>query len=212
MPSYALLVLAVAAVGVFHTMVPDHWAPISLLARQRAWTLMRTARTAAIAGLGHTLSTLAIGLVVWLAGVVVAERYGHLVSTLSSLALIAFGMWIALVSLRELRAHAGLPETPVLAAAAGTSRSTALLLILGSSPMVEGIPAFFAAGRYGIGALALLSLVFAVSTIATYVLLCITSTAGLRRVSLGRFERYGEVLSGAVIAIVGAAFLFFPVL
>jgi nickel/cobalt transporter (NicO) family protein len=29
----------------------------------------------------------------------------------------------------------------------------ALLLILGSSPMIEGIPAFFAAGQYGIGLL-----------------------------------------------------------
>ena len=32
-----------------------------------------------------------------------------------------------------------------------TTARTALLLILGSSPMVEGIPAFFAAGKYGIG-------------------------------------------------------------
>ena len=32
-----------------------------------------------------------------------------------------------------------------------TTARTALLLILGSSPMVEGIPAFFAAGKYGVG-------------------------------------------------------------
>src|SRR6185369_8570826 len=31
----------------------------------------------------------------------------------------------------------------------GTSGRTALLLVLGSSPMVEGIPAFFAAAKYG---------------------------------------------------------------
>jgi hypothetical protein len=36
---------------------------------------------------------------------------------------------------------------------------TALLLILGSSPMVEGIPAFFAAGRYGFGLIATMSAV-----------------------------------------------------
>jgi hypothetical protein len=30
-----LLIIAVAVVGVLHTMVPDHWAPITLLARQR---------------------------------------------------------------------------------------------------------------------------------------------------------------------------------
>jgi hypothetical protein len=93
-----------------------------------------------------------------------------------------------------------------------TSARTALLLILGSSPMVEGIPAFFAAGKYGIGLIIVMSFVFAISTIATYVLLCVYSTAGLQRVRLGAFERYGEVLSGAFIALVGVAFWVWPVL
>jgi hypothetical protein len=93
-----------------------------------------------------------------------------------------------------------------------TTARMALLLILGSSPMVEGIPAFFAAGKYGIGVIAVMAVVFAVSTIATYVLLCVYSTAGLQRVRLGAFERYGEVLSGAFIALVGLAFWAWPIL
>jgi hypothetical protein len=51
--------------------------------------------------------------------------------------------------------------------------------------MVEGIPAFFAAGRYGIWLIIFMALVFAASTIATYVLLCVISIAGLQRVRLG---------------------------
>jgi len=93
-----------------------------------------------------------------------------------------------------------------------TTARTALLLILGSSPMVEGIPAFFAAGKYGVGVISVMAVVFAASTIATYVLLCVYSTAGIQRVHLGSFERYGEVLSGAFIALVGVAFWFWPVL
>ena len=86
------------------------------------------------------------------------------------------------------------------------------MLILGSSPMVEGLPAFFAAGKYGIGLIAVMSLVFAVSTIATYIVLCVASVAGLERVKLGSIEQYGEVLSGAFIALVGVAFWIWPVL
>jgi hypothetical protein len=93
-----------------------------------------------------------------------------------------------------------------------TTARTALLLILGSSPMVEGIPAFFVAGKYGIGLILVMAIVFAISTIATYVLLCVYSTAGLQCVRLGAFERYGEVLSGAFIALVGLAFWIWPVL
>ena len=53
-------------------------------------------------------------------------------------------------------------------------------------------------------------LVFALSTIATYVALCVYSSAGLQRLRLGAVERYGEVLSGAVIALVGVLFGLWP--
>ncbi|MBW4025474.1 MAG: hypothetical protein HIU92_20485 [Proteobacteria bacterium] len=409
MPSEALfLVAAVAGVGVLHTIVPDHWVPITLIARQRGWSRGETARVAFKAGIGHVLSTLAIGLVVWIAGVAFATRFGSIVDTVASLALVAFGGWIAISALREMRGGGGhghthghehghghshdfshlgggdagaaatvhgpelqrietghgvlelsifedgvpprfrltgteaslvrvetvrdggarqmfsmanqgayweslddIPEPhgfkvvvavghgdhahtyttefaehehdhgghghdhgdghghdaependPLYAPMRGgvavlarhahahrhgsgsahvhlhdhnaasahqitaeaeafpplhvhkhkTSSRTALLLILGSSPMVEGIPAFFAAGKYGVGIIVLMAIVFAISTVATYVLLCVYSAAGLQRVKLGAFERYGEVLSGAFIALVGVAFWIWPVL
>ena len=396
-----LLVAALATVGVLHTIVPDHWVPITLIARQRGWSKSETARAALQAGTGHILSTLLIAIVVWLAGVAFAERFGHIVDTVSSLALIAFGGWFAVSAWRDSRNHGGhahsrrhdfshlhendqsahsspfhgpelkriateegvlelsifetgvpprfrlsgvtantvtvqtrregderqdfsfvshgtywesvqqIPEPhefavsviinhagharlyetqftehnhghhehghnhgpghdyetapeddPLYAPLRGetavitrhvhahrhgrgpvhrhwhdhtpasshpitaeietappahhhrhkTTARTTLLLILGSSPMVEGIPAFFAAGKYGIGLIMVMAVVFAISTIATYVLLCVYSTAGLQRVRLGAFERYGEVLSGGFIALVGLAFWIWPVL
>jgi hypothetical protein len=397
-----LLVVAVGTVGVLHTIVPDHWLPIALIARQRGWSKFETARAALQAGIGHVLSTLLIAMVVWLAGVAFAERFGHIVDTVSSLALIAFGGWFAVSAWRDLRTHGGhghshshdflhphredhaahasaihgpelrrivteegvlelsvfetglpprfrltgvmagdsvivetrradderqdfrfanrgtfwesdeqIPEphqftvsitinhgdhahhyetqftehdhgrdehshdhgdsqvhesaweddalySPLRGEAAvltrhihahrhgrgpahthwhdhtpasshpitvevetappahdhrhKTTARTALLLILGSSPMIEGIPAFFAAGKYGIGLISIMAVVFALSTIATYVLFCVYSTAGLQRVRLGAFERYGEVLSGVFMALVGLAFWIWPVL
>jgi nickel/cobalt transporter (NicO) family protein len=400
------LVAAVAGVGVLHTIVPDHWVPITLIARQRGWSRSETATVAFKAGIGHVLSTLVLGLVVWIAGVAFATRFGHVVDTAASIALIGFGAWIAISALRELRGvhrhehshrhghghshghghghthdfshviesaaatphgvhgpelqrivtghgiielsifEAGVPprfrltgaeadmirietirkggarqmfpmvargtyweslaEIPephgfavtvtvdhgghahtyrtafaehehhhgehdhthgeehshgaeaandvLYAAMPGgvavlthvhahrhgsgephihlhdhdsasshqvaaetdaaplhmhqhrSSSRTALMLILGSSPMVEGIPAFFAAGKYGAGVIVLMATIFALSTIATYVLLSVYSAAGLQRVKIGAFERYGEVLSGALIALVGVAF------
>lgn len=91
-----LLVGAVAAVGVLHTIVPDHWVPITLIARQKGWSKAETLRAALQAGTRHVLSTLAIAAVVWWAGIAVAERFGHVVDTVSSLALILFGAWFAI--------------------------------------------------------------------------------------------------------------------
>jgi hypothetical protein len=283
-----LLVGAVGAVGILHTLVPDHWAPLAVLARQRGWSTSETARAAAVAGAGHVSSTLAIALVVWLAGAAAAARFGSAVDTLASAALVAFGGWFALSAWRELHGHgrhhhddghrhshdgsghdhhhdhrhdqphnnhgadndplylplrgaiavshrhlhrhgsSGVPHvhwhdhsiaTAHAAAAIAlpldaplhdhrhrTSGRAALLLILGSSPMIEGIPAFFAAGRFGPALIATMAAVFATATIATYVVLCVSSTAGLRRLDLGPVERYGEVIGGAVIAAIGALF------
>jgi ABC-type nickel/cobalt efflux system permease component RcnA len=220
-----LLVGAVGAVGVLHTIVPDHWVPITLIARQRGWSIGQTVRAAMVAGTGHVLSTLAIAVVVWGAGALAARRFGSLVDTLASLALVGFGGWIATSALLEMRKAGGdhghshdhdhdhsEHDHHHHAARPKTGSRTALLLILGSSPMVEGIPAFFAAGKYGVGLIAVMSLVFAAATIATYVALCAASLASLRRVSLGPLEKYGEVLSGAFIALVGVAFWLWPVL
>jgi len=256
MSAATLLVVAVAAVGVLHTLVPDHWAPIALLSRQQGWSRGETVRAAAIAGCGHTLSTLAIALVVWAAGAVAAAHFGRTVALLSDAALIGFGAWIALSSLRELgreaaghehdhghvhfghfhehrhgvsvhahwhehHAHdwhaiegnlalASPPQVEEHQHAHVTSARTALLLIIGSSPMIEGIPAFFAATRYGVGELVLMSFVFGAATISTYVGLVVASTAGLKRLDLGPLERYGEVLSGGFIALLGIVFLIWP--
>lgn len=81
------------------------------------------------------------------------------------------------------------------------------MLILGSSPMVEGIPAFLAASRFGFGLIAIMGLVFTLSTVVTYIALCVVSSATVERIHLGPLERYGEVVSGAFIAAVGLVFL-----
>ena len=360
-----LLVTAVGLVGVLHTIVPDHWVPITLIARQQGWGRGETARAALLAGTGHVLSTLAIALIAWIAGVAAASRFGEAVDTLASAALIVFGGWIALSALREMHRTGGHghshwhrpprhpfhgPERqeietgggslllsifelgapprfrlsgPTLQAvtvaterADGTKQSfsfvdrgrfwesvdaipephefsvsvsvvrggaiatypgrfiehdhgahdhaghadehahlhrhgsgaphehahehppearhavtadlvanppahehrhkktarTLLLLILGSSPMIEGIPAFFAAAKYGIWLLSAMAVIFGLSTIATYVVLCVYSTAALQTLRHGTIERHGEVLSGAFIALVGLAFWIWPVL
>ena len=215
-----LLVGAVVAVGILHTMVPDHWVPITLLARQKKWSKGQTARAALQAGTGHVVTTLLIALVVWIAGVAVATKFGHVVDLVSSLALIAFGLWIAASSWLEMHNEHGHyhgsvyhPHDHERADESHThnSKRTALLLILGSSPMIEGIPAFFAASKYGIGLIVLMAIFFAASTIATYMILCVYSLEGLERIKLGPFEKYGEVLSGSFIALIGLVFLLWPV-
>src|SRR5450755_4667999 len=105
--SALLLVGAVAVVGVLHTVVPDHWVPIALIARQRGWSRAETARVAFKAGTGHVLSTLAIAVVIWIGGVAVATRFGQWIDTIASFALIGFGGWIAISAWRDMQGPGG---------------------------------------------------------------------------------------------------------
>lgn len=235
----ATLVLTVAAVGILHTIVPDHWGPIVAVARQRGWSATQTARAATTAGIGHVTTTLLLGAIVWYAGSLAAAQYAREVTLISAIALIAFGVWIAYGGWREAVGHghhhhdhehfehghlhrhadgtehvhwhehheddyhqAG--EAAVLHEHGhAISGRTALLLILGSSPMVEGIPAFLAASTYRPQLLLLMAIVFAAATIFTYVALSVAGLRGVQRRGLGAFEKYGEMLSGVVVALVG---------
>lgn len=193
-----LLIGAVAAVGILHTLVPDHWAPIVLIARQRHWSLAQTAKAAATAGLGHVGSTLVLGVIFWIAGRVAAAHYGRIVNAVSAATLIALGLWTCYGWLRE-------RNKPEEAGAASTlPAQTALLLVIGSSPMVEGIPLFLAAFRYGSAVLGTMAIVFAAATIGTYVATCVAGVASFRRGAfLGKLEPYGELVSGVLVALVG---------
>jgi len=198
----SVLLGTVAAVGVLHTLVPDHWAPIVAIARRRRWSYTRIAAGAALAGTGHVLSTLALGLLAWGIGIAVAARYGTLVNQISAVALIVFGGWIAWGGWKEAR-HKHEHAHP-----SNGNERTALLLILGSSPMVEGLPAFFAATPYGFSVIAIMSVVFALATIGTYVAVSVAAAAGFQNVAGNHIERYGEFLSGAVVVAAGAIALF----
>lgn len=205
-----LLIGSVAAVGVFHTMVPDHWLPITVIARQHHWSRAETAKAAFQAGTGHVVSTLVIALVFWAAGAAVATRFSQWVETITSVALVGFGLWVAFGAIREIHQYRPAHDADH-AHNQKTGTRMALLLILGSSPMIEGIPAFFAAGQYGVGLLIVMALVFAAATIATYVVLSVYSASGVNRLRLGRFENYGEIASGLIIAAVGVVFWVWPV-
>jgi hypothetical protein len=65
------------------------------------------------------------------------------------------------------------------------------------SPMVEGIPAFFAASRYGVATIVVMAVLFAASTMATYLVRSVAAASGLQRLKLGAFEQYGEIIGGA---------------
>lgn len=58
------LLLAAAAVGFGHAILPDHWVPLAVTARTERYPLRRVARLGAAAGLAHVVFSLLLGAVI----------------------------------------------------------------------------------------------------------------------------------------------------
>lgn len=63
-----LLMLGAAAVGIVHSVLPDHWVPLAVVAHTQRWSMARLARVTTLAAGGHVLTSVVLGGLVALVG------------------------------------------------------------------------------------------------------------------------------------------------
>lgn len=217
-----LLFLSSCSTAIIHALIPDHWLPLVLMSRAQTWSDRRTLVMVGITGGIHVLVSLAVGVSVILVGSSsargLAERLGASLESLAGLLLVTFGVVYGVwAHRREALAHAAVgapgqrPDAAPLHAhghllsrwARGSLSGGALVAIIGISPCVLLQPILFASAAEGPMAAAAAAGGFAVCTIST--MLCVTylATQGMRRLDLRFFTRYGDLISGLVIAGIG---------
>src|SRR2546430_8506325 len=81
------------AVSFVHSILPTHWLPFVLAARAQKWPAGKTLAITALAGAGHTLFTVALGVVVLTLGVTVERWTGQVFPWVVGLALAGFGLY-----------------------------------------------------------------------------------------------------------------------
>jgi hypothetical protein len=213
-----LLVLSAGGTAIVHALIPDHWLPFVLMARTQRWEKRRAVLLTGLAGLLHVLTSMVLGAMAILLGAgevrEVAERSGHRLEFLSGLLLVLFGAaYGALSYLREARAHAGDRGggAPTLHTHGHllsgwlkrNSTGAALVVIVGISPCALLAPILFAAAPEGALPVTAAALAFAVCTVGTTVAVVGVALHGMRRFDLPFFGRYGDLLSGALLAAIG---------
>lgn len=92
-----LLVAGAASVGLVHSILPDHWVPLAVVARTHRWSTARLARTTFLAAGGHVLTSIALGSVIALIGLqfrrqIEAEQ-GHIVGGVLVITGLGFLVW-----------------------------------------------------------------------------------------------------------------------
>lgn len=215
-----LLFLTSCGTAITHALIPDHWLPFVVMARTQRWTDARAALLAGLAGLLHVLLSILIGATLILAGRGSAEHLaaraerplGFLAGGMLVLFGVAYGLWAHRREARvhgeaapddgdhdHLHAHGHLLERWFRRAVSGG----ALVVIIGISPCAVLAPILFAASVQGRGALVAAAGGFAACTIGTAIIATLVAIRGLRRIRLTFFTRYGDLLSGALVAVVG---------
>ena len=200
-----ILIASGVSVAFFHALAPDHWLPFVALARGAHWRMARLGLVATLAGLGHVVSSLCLGLVGLWAGWALHRMEGVEAwrGSITIWLLIGFGVAYVLWGLK----HAQHPH-PHLAVqdavkAYATRRVWMLIAILVFGPCEPLIPLMFLAYQGGIGTIVLVSAVFSLVTIAMIVGQSCLSYAGVRLIQADWMERYAHALAGAVIVATG---------
>lgn len=92
-----LLLFAAGTVGFLHSILPDHWVPLAVVARTQRWTVLRTARTSLLASVGHVLTSIVLGGVIAVIGLQFRQGFetqqGHIVGVVLILTGIGFFIW-----------------------------------------------------------------------------------------------------------------------
>jgi len=216
-----LLFLSSCTTAIIHALIPDHWLPFVLMARTERWSDRRTVLLVALAGLIHVLVSFAVAAAAILLGSSPAQQLaqgaGTSLELLAGVLLVLFGLIYGVgAHYREARAHShresvSKEPTPHIHAHGhllerwfhGALSAGALVAIIGVSPCVLLQPILFGAAAQGPLVMVAAATGFAVCTLGTMVGVTMAAGRGMRRLELPFFTRYGDLLSGLLIAGIG---------
>jgi nickel/cobalt transporter (NicO) family protein len=92
-----LLLLGAATVGILHSLLPDHWVPLAVVARTQRWSLVRLGGVSALAAGGHVVASIVLGGVVALVGLqfqhTIETQQGHIVGAVLVLTGVGLLLW-----------------------------------------------------------------------------------------------------------------------
>lgn len=217
-----MLLSSAAGIGVFHAVIGvDHWLPFVVLGRARRWSLKTVLALTAACGLGHILTSFALGFVGIGLGAAVADLLGIQQSggEIAAWGMIALGLTYAAWSFargRRKQAHAhshagGFVHAeeecegdaqPSKTSGALTAGGLFLLFALGpSEPLVAllMVPAL----DFGMVAALSVGLAYGLATVATMMVTVTIGFYGLQLPSFRRLEVHAHTVAGLAIAASG---------
>ena len=202
-----ILLTSAVSVAFFHALAPDHWVPFVALAKASRWPMRRLAWITTLAGIGHVVSSLLLGLVGLWAGFAVHRLEGTEAwrGTVGIWLLIGFGVAYVVWGFKHAQhphPHLSLEEAVKTYA---MRRMWMFFAIMVFGPCEPLIPLMFVASKQGLPTVWAVSAAFSVVTIAMVVGQSLLSYAGIRLINAQWMERYAHAMAGLMILLTAIA-------
>ena len=233
--SKEILVLAVtaASLGLIHTVLgPDHYLPFIVLSKVRKWSTLKTTFITSICGLGHVLSSIALGFAGIALGLALfkLEAIESMRGELAAWLIIIFGFtymcWGIFHSFRS-RKHEHVHSHPdgeihnhlhdhtkdhshLHFLKDKTLTPWILFIIFVFGPCEPLIPlVMYPAAQHNLLGVSIVSTVFGLTTIFAMLAIVLASSYGLSKLRFDRLEKYSHALAGLAIFASGGAIKLF---
>ena len=228
-----ILIATSATVAFLHTLFgPDHYLPFIAMGKARRWSMVRTSLITLLAGVGHVLGSVVLGMIGVAAGLGIQKvtAVDAVRGSLAGWLFIAFGLVYMVWGIR--RAWLNKPHSHKHFHFDGTEHEHihthdgdhahvheeeekanitpwVLFVIFVLGPCEPLIPiVMYPAAQGNWGELLITVLVFGVVTILTMLGLVLGTLFGLNLMPLGKMERYMHALAGGAIFLSGASIVF----
>jgi len=205
-----ILAGAAAAIGFVHTVFgPDHYLPFIVLSKARQWSIVKTVIVTFLCGLGHVLSSVALGFIGIALGIAVfkLEAIESFRGELAAWILIAFGFTYFVWGIH--RAIRNRPHTHIHTSKSGSLTPWILFTIFIFGPCEPLIPlVMYPAAKGDMMNVVIVAFVFGLTTISTMLGIVLASSYGLAKLPLGKLEKYSHALAGLAILLCGGAIKF----
>lgn len=225
-----ILLITAASIGFIHTLIgPDHYLPFIMMSKARGWSVSKTMWITLACGIGHVASSVVLGFLGIALGMAVGklEAIEAVRGDLAAWALIAFGLVYAVWGFRRAFRNHPNTHTHLVGKLAGVTHSHSLddgevhdhpdgrkanitpwvlftVFVLG--PCEPLIPILmYPASQHNITGVAVVALVFAVTTIATMMTIVLVTSYGFKLLPMGKLERFSHAIAGSTIACSGLA-------
>ncbi len=216
------VILGSVSLAALHALIPSHWLAFALVGRAQHWSRLRTVKLAVMAGTGHVLVTIALGLSISAVGKAALSHIPpQLEHAAASASLILLGLYFLVPALKgkhgcrhphehtyplEENSNAANNSNgvsiPLSSKIANTSTMGALVMGMTLSPCLDLLPIYVAASALHWETIALLSIVMAVTTVGIMSFLVWLTTHGLERLKLNWLEENeGLAIGGLLIAL-----------